>query len=326
MAVPSKVKTWQYNLNSVQYGASALLTQQSVALQIKNAMKGFGTQPWTVVGGCNSFTVSFPGADRWSVTSDLVWANAGTAHSWVVLKQTGISGNFSVCFDLVGANTYAWNMVISPTVGFSGGTTLNRPTASDEIVITDNFAIAGNVANIVHAMQSTDGKCTRIVLCDQSYCHGIICFDAIQNPNASLSAPQAVYTSAVQNSAGWSPIHDTLSDHNSGNVLTRHSAANVTLLYGGYGYNSSYVGLNLAGSCPNSVNGEWPFLPIVYLGTPAAPPYGMVGTAFDMYWGTTNGGYGFIQPDYYATGANKSWAQFGHLILPWDGSSIKRMR
>jgi hypothetical protein len=120
-------------------------TRQTQAKSIIWALKAFlmgqigpgGTGVWTVVKSSDGATVA--ASDLWLSTygtgNQIVWATAGTAHSWIVLQAPATMGSLFICLDVSGASNTA---IMSPLrfskLGFTvgGTTTLNRPTASDE--------------------------------------------------------------------------------------------------------------------------------------------------------------------------------------------------
>lgn len=55
MALPTKAKTWQYNVNqAVALQGSIIATSRRLWRTIKNSLIGFATLPWTVRGSSDS--------------------------------------------------------------------------------------------------------------------------------------------------------------------------------------------------------------------------------------------------------------------------------
>jgi hypothetical protein len=75
-----------------------------------------------------------PGVDSWTDYTKLKGTGGGgVGNSWIVLQNTTTGMQF--CFEVI--VTFAWlevKILISPTVGFTGGTTMARPTASDQLL------------------------------------------------------------------------------------------------------------------------------------------------------------------------------------------------
>ena len=124
---------------------------------------------WDIVMCCNGDGVTEPSADDlWIDTGDIVWATAGSAHSWIVLSNNSLissGAKFQVCFDLcntyTGSGSCSGTLAVSYNAGFTGGTKINRPTATDEIILVNNtYLIFGPSIKI---FMSADGECTRII-------------------------------------------------------------------------------------------------------------------------------------------------------------------
>lgn len=192
----SKTKTWQCQWNLSNTISTVEATDCSdLFLRIKNALKSFGSNPWVVVGSSKGSAAGMDGVDRLVVIADIVKAAAGVNHSWIVLKQTGISSNFSVCFDFNNAGGNVMSVIVSPGAGFTGGSQTNRPTATDERVeLNQDFwlSAAGSLQYRAHVLQSTDGQCTRIFVHASGHCILFFMMDKAKNPVPSWTNP-AVY-------------------------------------------------------------------------------------------------------------------------------------
>ena len=81
--------------------------------------------------------------NRWDSDTDLVWANAGTAHSWIVLRlpmRYEASDEAYLIIDLVSASADGVNARLylgSGSGGFTGGSTTARPTTANEAELGD---------------------------------------------------------------------------------------------------------------------------------------------------------------------------------------------
>lgn len=129
------LRNWQTFPNS----SIAITAQKDILYWLKSVLTNTNgasnTLPsdrvWTVISSSNASTTS--NSDLWTSTSALTRAAAGTAHSWIVLRNTTL-GVYMI-LDYVGTLNYAADVVIS-TDAPTGGTTLNRPTAT----VTFSFA------------------------------------------------------------------------------------------------------------------------------------------------------------------------------------------
>lgn len=97
---------------------------------------------------CNSVTAGTKGdhAERWLARANVVGNTPGNAHSWRV--DTLPAGLGQWCIDRDGTFEGSGSVYWSPAVGFTGGSTTARPTASDEQEITQG----------VNILPTTDGN------------------------------------------------------------------------------------------------------------------------------------------------------------------------
>lgn len=112
---------------------------------------------WTVKYSCDSVTAGTPGdgVDRWATFANAVFANNGVAHSWFVLENTTLG--YQVCVDL--NNTAATNVgfvAAEIATPFSGGTTLTRPTATNEFLM--GTTTISSTANFLFISDTTTGN------------------------------------------------------------------------------------------------------------------------------------------------------------------------
>lgn len=183
MAV-NHTRTWQFRINQVNAPSSAALaTNRTHMIAVVDALLGRGSWidkdgaasvaagNWTVWGSCDG-AGNFgnnDGTNRWDTAgvldpTKLVWAAAASNHSWMVLKQTAIDTNFSICIDLSNANSYTATVVVAFTGFNSDGTATARPTPiSGQTLIsnTDWGGINGTSPSMFNCQKSTDGKAFR---------------------------------------------------------------------------------------------------------------------------------------------------------------------
>jgi len=182
--LPSVVKTWQFDENVLVGAGSETDTNRTQMLAMKDAMVGFATSGWTVIGSSDSVASGMDATDRWSVIGDVVAGDPGNAHSWIVLEQPGIqfagkTNPLQLLMTMNGAvsgpNHIARSFVISVGDGFgtaNGGTdgsTTTDPTATDQWAPQwRSTFISGGTHGAARqtVMQSTDGKITRVIIGD----------------------------------------------------------------------------------------------------------------------------------------------------------------
>lgn len=140
---PNHSRRWDYDLgNTVAYGGTAIATNRALWRAI---VAGLLAIPGvSVYRSCDAVAAGADGdgVNRWDADADLVWANAGTAHSWIVLQVPLYAASTDAApfliIDMVGASASGstgrmW--VTDGDGGFVGGTTLARPTTTNEVEI-----------------------------------------------------------------------------------------------------------------------------------------------------------------------------------------------
>lgn len=307
MALPSLTKTWQFNVNNAQTAQGTALADNRLALfNIKTAMIGFGTQPWTVVSSSDS--TASGNTDKWVAATNLVWNTAGSAHSWIVLKQTGIGSNAQLLISCSASSGSGLNATIkfSPSVGFTGGTTTADPTATDAITFINGVAwttINTDVALRWSVMQSTDGQCTRVFVFSGGT---LTSFWMIEKfANATGGTPGASNT-------GWGFATTLLSVVNTFNGQTNQNGTTAATIIS---YESAS---NIA--IASEVSGAWDMFPIGIVCTATAGCRGKLGTIQDAWFGSSGIALGDTYP---ATGSPLAqFVQFGLLILPWNNGAV----
>lgn len=321
MTLPSLTKTYQFNVNQKLVAAQGAASASKLIRTIKNSLTGFGLSPWTTQYSCNSVAAGTAGdgVDRWTTDANIVWAAAASPHSWYVLRQTGIATNFELCIDCLASQNMT--TVISPSAAFSGGTTTARPTAADEIVVSSNTYWGFNsvaVIHFLHVMQSTDGAVTRLVI-NNNY-----------NSSAGLPALKNMgfwsFEKPTLPSTGWTnPSASLVLGGNNAEVITSanlfqaanlkgKAASSMTMFYSCETRNNAAL-FNVFTN-PNDFSGEFPMLTIgIYSDT--ASNIGRHARATDMYYGLANLPAGFTYP----TDGSNQFAQFGVIILPWNGTN-----
>lgn len=321
MALPVLQKTWQFNVNQ-----AAITAHNDLLYKIKVAMVSFGSNPWTVVGSSNSVTAN--SSDNWTSASSVVFQNNGAAHSWIILKQVGIATNFQVLIVArrnPGGGSDVMFVLYSPSAGFTGGTTTARPTATDEVPFdTDNASLPTNSANLavtaarLHAMQSTDGQCTRIFIYVNSIPQTMLLFDKPRNPVPGWTIPHVAFYAVQQYNTGASVAQVTYAKLNdlANRTKSKVGTTQFDLFITSEGCITSMIGeqQNFVNDLDNNT---YPILPMGLFSTTASAR-GRHGELFDLYWGATVIGEGDNYPD----DATKQFVQFGDFVHPWNGTSI----
>lgn len=119
---------------------------------------------WTCEGSSDASTAGMDGVDRLGTSSfdATKWtkAAAGVAHTWIVLRNSTI-GVWLTLDWITGLSDSAISMYIS-SVAPTGGTTLNRPTSTNEVILNSGswnmiLAIVGTTACKAHRCFDSEG-------------------------------------------------------------------------------------------------------------------------------------------------------------------------
>lgn len=206
MPLPTLVKAYNYPARNQIFTptGTTLTDNRTLLLGKKNLLLALSVPP-QVRGSSDSTTASLlavgaagPGTDRWDGITKLVWNNAGSAHSWIVLRWTSIATNYETLLtcENASANGTSLTVLVSPSAGFTGGSTTARPTATDEFTLRST-ASWGHFANAslntikLNCIQSSDGQVTRLFSFSTGVCIGWIGFEKPQNPVTGWNNPSA---------------------------------------------------------------------------------------------------------------------------------------
>lgn len=319
-------KSWQFNVNNriaTVVGQTSFIPE--TLLLIKNIFKGWANSPWTVVGSSNAVAFGMDGVDRWNATSDLVWG-AGN-RSWIVLRQTGITSNFQVLWDLgTSTNTDTMTAYFSPAAGFTGGALNARPTATDEVRLLVNEAWISFAASaggtVVHAWQSTDGANCRVMISAffDSGVHGFsgaMFFEKPLSPAANWSNPCTAWMIGTISGSNLIFTH-WLNNGNFrariDNVVGATGAANTGL----YATCEGLGAASMMDDLPFQANSRaLPLFPIG-LARPYAPLRGRFGALPDLWYapGCATWGTG------YPADKSRRLMTLDQLVFPWNGTKL----
>ena len=326
MPLPQLEKTWEFDVNQTYAeGASPLATHQGVLRGIKDSLVGVlasraaMASPWVVKRSSNGETFSDEDEDIWDTDLDLVFAADTTPHSWIVLEQAGISENFQICIDLKNADsnllTVVWAPEGFPMTGTGIGDVSNRPFAATEVVLLNDAPWLGGQTTSqfrIHAMQSTDGQCTRIVGYWQAHAVLFWLFDRASRTVSGWSVPAvALVTGGDDTNLTYQALHSVATPN-----LWGYGTDAMTLWMATESFGSTLdgIGAKLVGA--NAFDLNWPLTPIG-LASLTSLQAGRHGELVDLWFGPVAASHG----DTYPGDGTKQLVQFGHLVFPWDGTS-----
>lgn len=322
---PTLVKTWQYatNLNPGLNGSDFIDCAKMMIL-IKNALIGFGSNAWTVIGSSDSSTAGIDAVDRLTDYTKIV--TGGGAHSWIVLQQAQMNANTQILIDFgqaLGSNGYI-NLYWSPSVGFSGGSTSSRPTASDEqapwqgaaIQFFNGWSFTGNGMGMrAHVMQSTDGQCTRIFFAQAHIVRTWLQFDKPSSPVPGWTNPVI----AIMNTANTNPAFF------GGNSMFQQfiqAVGPVTVMpmhpcFMGDSTNGNVMGYTW--TLTDQFSGQFPLYTIGMYHITTAGQKGRHGSLTDMWIAPSLALPGTSFP----SDGSKQFILMGSLAHPWNGGDIE---
>ena len=327
MALPTLIyNDWRFKVNvDLNSPGTGLACFQQLLYNIKESLissSGWtnssgssvsASSPWTVIASSDGSTAD--ATDLWDSTTDLNWAASGSAHSWIVLRQTGIHGsNFEICIDLdnSAANYHTITIVVS-WGGFTIGTpsTSNRPTATDELIIRSQVAWVTDTATTfdcsLHTLMTNDGEITRVVICVSG---SPISQWHFEKPSSAVS--------------GWSnPSIALVLARNSTTYANLNSAANLNFRYDGSNLTSYFTSLTHRGvgsgtvlTIANDISSSWPLWPIRIARN--IFPVGIFGTIDDIWFGSSGLSDGDCYP---GSGTVNQFIQLADLVYPWNQST-----
>jgi hypothetical protein len=324
MSLPTLAKTWQFNVNqAIAAQGSQQATNRRLLRAIKDSLIGFTSSPWATRYSCDSLTAGTAGdgIDRWTADTSVVGNSAGSAHSWFVMRQTGIATNFELLISCENSSTLSVIVLaVSPSAGFTGGTTTARPTATDEIVLltTGNTWNSGaDVNHKLHVMQSSDGQVTRVMLWENNINCLFWAFEKPKNPPSGWTNPSTSFAMGGASTATFQNLSAFLTAGGGQGSSKGRGTATFAMTWTGEGSNSSSSILaNGILNAPNDFDSSWPFFPIGLVSTQAGHR-GRHGTLFDIWWGSS----GTASADTYPADGSRQFAQLANIILPWNGST-----
>lgn len=309
MAAPVKTKTWQYNVDNLQAALGTVaLDNSSLIYALKNALQGFGSSPWVCDYSClttGNVGTKGDGTDRLTSAAAIVWNTAGSAHSWIVLKQ----GTFELCFDFSN-NTGTRNVmtiVVSWGAGFTGGSATARPTATDEktIITNGNWLVSTTDLAMRWSIQmATDGTSTRLfVFAGGSQILGAF-FDQMTQLTTGNTNPWVAFWSS---GAGYSvgSLSGVIFPLFPASVQALASLTCEATISGTALYSNQIIA--------NETDGTWPAWPLGLYVSGTVGARGKQGNLQDIWFGSTSATTGDSYPL-----ANADFLQVGGCIIPWN--------
>lgn len=307
--LPTPNKTYQITQEYIT-GASGTEVGQKYYLAFKNRLTGPVLNPWVVMRSCakvGGTTWTTSASDLWTSYNEVYFGDSGK-YPWVVMKQSAIAPNFQVLFWCRSA--VSWDMYVSESAGFTGGSELVRPTATDEIQICTNEETGTSGYDNVHQFVwvSTDGEVTFLVSYNSNRTYVFLTVQKPKNPVSGWVNPWFVTVMGSSN-ATWHPLTpDQLED------TGYTKAARGDLRYTYEGISTLAMGEDTF-TGPDDINAGTPYnlYPIGLL----SETLGFRGRKGEVYdaWFTVWNDESTMPDD-----LSRQFIVCDRLALPWDGS------
>lgn len=321
MAIVTFEKTYEFDVNhEIGAGMGEAEFYGYVPWRIKDRLINWTNNPWTVALSSNASDVGAD--DYWDDWTDLHWNPAGVAHSWIVLS---CSQGGQLLIDLKATSTrediikVAW----SCEGAYTEGTTLNAPTAYDEVALIDNdqwIDSYGPYLIQMHLIHSTDGQIDHILLTQSGSSFFYWCHNTVQCPVANYSLNNVFFSTASKIGSRCSYSYHTDIQQWVGKASVTGDTAGMfrfgltSLVMGVTGNN---LGQIITGA--NSLSGKYVLYPIGIMSMTVGVE-GRHGRLADQWF----------CPSTLATGTTLEevpgsptyeLAVFANMVLPWNGTS-----
>lgn len=339
MAMPTKEKTWSFDVNNVQNSGVTATDMKEILLGFKNALVTAG---WTV--SLSSNATSAGADDYWDTTADLNWNTTGNARSWIVLRNAdffSVGAHFELLLECRWASaTYVTNLSIhySPTGDYAGGDTTTLPTATTSVTITatpsaevTNFIQRSVTRRAWHFWTSSDRKCMRFMVTQRLgeviHTSTFFMIDHMKNPVAGLATSDQFIVL-------YKPDASTIYTDSKVLASLFNAAAAAVSYHAGHGATTYYLTGEFCGAAlvrdqiraanPDDSN-SWPLFPVGLVTiTNSAYAYGRNGELYDIWWAPAmNTQYAYNPKNTgmtYPNDSSRTFIQLGDLVFPWNGS------
>jgi hypothetical protein len=309
MAVLTNTKTWNKIYRSVVGGTDSIKTT------LRTLKNDLITAGFSHVESCDGVSTS-TSVDLWDSDSDLVWAIEGSSHSWIVLSNETMESGLKICINLNNASQYNLSLYLAYS-SFSGGTTTNRPIATEEIevIANENWGVNQNtsLSKQYNLFYSSDGKIVRVHLAySGTSAYGYWNFERIYNSPTWVTKPVIAHVI----NAVTPTIRSNTADYINGFGCLNYNGRKVLIAYGGI-YMVLTNALDHASLNAGDYNGDWPCTEIFVISLDPAR-MGILGSLSDLWYGIDN----LSDFDTFPNDSSKTQVVIGDLIQGSDGSVV----
>lgn len=279
--------------------------------------------PSAVVSDANNGSIHWAEVGAWTFNAaKIVVAAAGSAHSWAVLKSPAALGPLYLIVE-AGSISYGACFTISKTQP-SGGTTLNRPTAVDELTGAawrDTIVYSNGGAAKMHGSIATDGNWHTMLSQDGDASSKIYSFQTVQVLADTHATDTAPFFCFFQNSVS-NPLLRANIQNGQGGMRTSDNKFNIGPVSSGNAYMQPMFWLQddstnwLESMTADFTDSAYDDLPIYWVA--AYGQRSIRGRWIDYRWCTQNLANNSFEP---ATGTIES-ISMGNVWVPADAAIV----
>lgn len=327
MALPTLQKSYNFSLcNQLLWQGAVDSDNKLLFLTFLNAMLAMG---WSVDYSCDGTTAGTvaDGVNRITAVNKVVLAlNGSAAHSWVILKNTTLHPTLRLKLSAsTGSGSYFNSYMtvvigVSFVSGYTGGTTVSDPTATDGVTIFDTAGMGNSrnwlyVANVPQPSSSTSYRWSRLSSTDGTITRFFITSGAGHQFHFGVEVP------TVYDSTGWNnPCVVWVNNADAGPIspssYIRIASTTGLCTFLTLGDQNGRYSNQAIGQVANEADSTW-FMPTITIGGAAAGVRGVHGAFIDLWYGSN----GVASADSYNSSGSLQFAQLGNLIYPWNGST-----
>jgi len=317
MSLPVLEKAYEFDVNQAVGGTGTVdPDNRDCFFKIKQSLIGLPSGNWIVSASSDSAVADL--ADNWAdAATDLVYAVPPAVHSWIVLTNTANGAQLCIDCNVAFTSSELAGVFYSPGGNYvlAGLVTTARPAAADEVKLNDD-TVGTNWGGStltwngrLHVIGSTDGQVTRVIICRGGFAVALWSIESVRQPVAGWGDPIAGCVS------GTALSQDQLTYVNFWNAAKYrgYAASAFYAFLTCEGYSGSLLPVKI--TTADSQSGGW-FMAPAGLASETALNVGRKGSLYDFYWGSTSR----ITGDTYPADGSYQFAQFGDLIVPWNGT------
>jgi hypothetical protein len=174
----------------------------------------------------------------------------------------------------------------------------------------------------MHVLKSTDGACSRILICRSGFISGYWMIDALADAEPSWTIPWVGIVLGDSGSATTMPLIGSLAAVSS-LAYTYVPAfagipANAAAVYFGSQYPRQFAAALYSQVVANDIGASW-FIGDMCVYSERSNSWGWIGKVIDQWWTST----ALVDSDTFpVAGPTRNFAVFGDIVLPWNTTAV----